>query len=717
MKNKSYLILLILFVFTACKQEIENPGIPVKTGDEISFGVIRDYDEVNVVSRTSYGDVTSTGQIINWVDGDKIAIYCGEASAPDDKTVIYRITPDSNNPNVASRVDKQEEIGLQWGIGNEHKFYAFYPGDKMEKIENGKIYASVESNQQVLSWRTENLQGGGTKYVGEPDMDRAFMYAYSFVKKNDVTDKNPVNLEFNPMVTVLEITVNGPQEGDPIKITNINISGAENDILTGKFYCDLQSSTAESGIGKCYPVDEGSKTRNTISIACFNKETSDFIELGKGDQLQVKAFFIPDDENDPINPRNLKISVSPMNKANLEKTLGGSGNPSVSPHMLNRVYLPYLIQTSTNYWMTSIPSDNVYLTELSIPGSKFTNDKSYQPVDHVQQFKDGVRAFVIGTQVGGNGELNIDNYTGTLTDFISSINHEIINAETELANKNKESKEFAVIMLTKSAWDDDQWFVKISQEINNLPENLRIYKGELNANTTIGDVKGKIILKINANPNVTSYSSAQNVPALFSLWKGPYGPSNEGEYYQDKFSGMPLYWKEYKEFDYSTAGDANLRWYYQEVTNIANYGKEATLNEKKQFVNKLFTTSVDLYKKGNHNTWFMNDLGGMDYDNINGTWTDGKFSVEYYNGIEFIAADLNSLAITELQNRTENAALGLIFMNFANAQESGKKFRSDYIIQTVIDNNFKFELNQKPVSTQSRVNISSMKANPDEWDN
>lgn len=724
MKHKLDIVLPVLFIFTACQQEIENPGVPVQTGDEIDFGVSKDNDEVNIVSRTSYGNVTNTGQEINWVYGDKIAIYCGEASAPDDKTVIYSITPDTETPSVASRVDKLEEIGLQWGTVNEHEFYAFYPGDKMEKIESGKIYASVESNQQVLSWKEEASDYGGKKYVGEPDMTRAFMYAHELVKKNEVTDMNPVNLEFHPMVTVLEITVNGPKEGNPIKVTNINISGAEDDILTGKFYCDLQSSTATDEIGKCYPVDEGSKIRNTISITCFNKDTNDFIELGIGDQLQVKAFFIPDDENNPIEPRNLKISVSPMNKANLDKTLGGVGSSggSVEPHKLNRVYLPYLIQTSTNYWMTSIPSDNVYMTELSIPGSKFTNDKNYQPVDHVQQFKDGVRAFVIGTQLNSNGKVTIDNYDGDLRKFISTIASEIEKAETELINKGKNSKEFAVIMLTKSSGGgSDKWLQTISQEINDLSKDgsLRIYTGDFNAGTTIGDVKGQIILKINVNTDLSQPQYASNVPALFSLWDGVYGPEqNSGTYYQDNYYGMPLYWKKYENFDINSSGNTDLRWYYQEATYIGNNG-EATDSQKKEFIRELFSTSVDLYKKGQHNTWFMNDLGGTHYDHNSGTWTseDGKYHIDYSNGIEYVAADLNFLAVEELQNRSENAALGLIFMNFANAQTSGQKFRSDYIIQTIIDNNFKFELNQRPTSGRSRVSVSTTNSNPDEWDN
>lgn len=42
--------------------------------------------------------------------------------------------------------------------------------------------------------------------------------------------------------------------------------------------------------------------------------------------------------------------------------------------------------------------------------------------------------------------------------------------------------------------------------------------------------------------------------------------------------------------------------------------------------------------------------------------------------------------------------MGLIFMNFANRGETGKKFQSDLILQTIIDNNFKFALRKKTTS-------------------
>lgn len=81
----------------------------------------------------------------------------------------------------------------------------------------------------------------------------------------------------------------------------------------------------------------------------------------------------------------------------------------------------------------------------------------------------------------------------------------------------------------------------------------------------------------------------------------------------------------------------------------------------------------------------MNDLGG---EYISG------------NNTTQLATDMNNLGVRELQNRTENAGLGLVFMNFADKQStSGALYKSDWLIQTLIDNNFKFALRKKGSTT------------------
>lgn len=99
----------------------------------------------------------------------------------------------------------------------------------------------------------------------------------------------------------------------------------------------------------------------------------------------------------------------------------------------------------------------------------------------------------------------------------------------------------------------------------------------------------------------------------------------------------------------------------------------------------------------------MNDLGGYYFyqteEGILG-WRH-----EDHQDPEGLATDMNSLGVSELQNRTENAGLGLVYMNFADKQaDSGAKYKSDWLIQTIIDNNFKFALRKKGSSTTPSSN-------------
>ena len=105
----------------------------------------------------------------------------------------------------------------------------------------------------------------------------------------------------------------------------------------------------------------------------------------------------------------------------------------------------------------------------------------------------------------------------------------------------------------------------------------------------------------------------------------------------------------------------------------------------------------------------MNDLGGYysDNGNINGRGT----------GIEALAMDMNNLGVEQLQKRTENAGLGLIFMNFADKQaESGAKYKSDYLIQTIIMNNRKFQLRKKESSSTGTKSVSHIVTDENGWD-
>lgn len=768
----------------SCSEEIDNGTAknPVQEGEEILFGSSLS-DEAE--SRTVYGSRDENGVAVHWVDGDEVAIFCKETSQPANHLVNYKIKPSAGDPSKASEVMKVDPnaAGLQWGSEDLHHFYAFYPASAVHGAESddqqGTISASIPVNQQPAGWHTgpivsqdPNVNKHTTTFA-LPNMDYAYMYAYNAVDKKTVeSGSGTIWLQFHNLVTVLDITIPAPKDGSTVVVTDVTVRavGDANTILTGAFDCYIRGA-GENVYPECKPTGDMGQVRNVVNIPCYDQKTGEFITLGDDeDFLNVKAYIIPNNTKDSqIKPRTLQIAVNTLNGGEKKRTLATA---SIVPHKINRVLLPAVDPTGTNYWMSDL-DPNIYVSELSIPGSKFSVLTSangaanvYQNSDIQTQFEDGVRAFIFQTSAKGNNSDNSswhpknNTFNGDIKVVSESAEKEVMSLEAavkEIASyldkceQAGKTNEFAFLMLTFATGGDSDngtgyyansvigiptdwtwireprdaeqtWINLLRDKVNELaavPEN-RIYTGEITPNTTIDDVKGKIILKVNYNskgmlkyytdPKSFVYNGPDvktSAPLMFTFWGTSTGPDKSGDWtYQDNNGGMPMDWGVPMWYANS---NAQLRWYYQEVTSVGT-NQEATKQQKEDGIKHLFQESVDLYKNDNsHMTWFMNDLGGYysDNGNINGRGT----------GIEALAIDMNNLGVQQLQERTENAGLGLIFMNFADKQStSGANYKSDYLIQTIIMNNRKFQLRKKGDSSTSTRTMSRTASDENVWD-
>lgn len=712
-------------ILAGCSDEMDNGTVknPVQTGDEVLFGTSLS-DEVE--SRTVYGNRDKEGVAVEWLDGDQIAIFCKETSQPANHLVTYKIKPNENAPSQASEVMKIDPnaAGLQWGKDDIHNFYAFYPASAVHGAESddqqGTITANIPVNQQPAGWREGNIVSRDPNVNGKPttfalpNMNYAYMYAYNPVSKNAVeANTGKVNLQFHNLVTVLDITIPGPKTGS-VKVTDVTVRAVDgqNPILTGDFNCYIRGAGSADAKATCTPIGDMSQVRNIINISCFNVDKGEYVTLETGKFLNVKAYLIPDDDaNHTINPRTLEIAVNTLNGGEKVRTLEKA---SIVPHKVNRVLLPKIDTDGDKYWLSNL-DPNIYLSELSVPGSKFSvltkNNKAdvvYQNHTIEEQFEDGVRAFLVQTgcvadythhtlhrdEVFEDGELYVavDNKRLTMTfgDFLKGIKTSIDNANAA-DDKGKTHSEFAFVNVTFSDGAStsscneglvpegkdnyEAWMKTIEYKLNQYAadESYGIYTGEITPNTTLADVKGKIVVRVEYNTGQDKHIAAgAKLPALFQWWNGPY-----------QENGIELRWG-------APQGDASLWTYYQEVTTVSKNNTsgyaEATKDDKLKWIKYLFTKSVEMYKNDNaHKTWFMNDLGGY--------YKENKSTTE-------LATETNQVAVDELQKRTENAGLGLIYMNFADKQgDSGALYGSDELIQTIIMNNRKFQLRKKGEST------------------
>lgn len=670
------------------KKVIENP---VQPGDEIVFGSSVS-DEKG--TRTVYGERTTTGLPVHWESGDTVAIFCLQSSQPADHLVNYTIEPQPDEPTHSASVTKVDPkaAGLQWGSEDEHRFYAFYPASAVkgsdEEDQTGKITANIPVTQQPASWEEGELNGVKT-YFGLPNMDYAYMYAYTSQKKSETPVGTPIDLQFKNLVTVLDITVQGPESGEPITVSNINVTAVDgkNIILTGDFTCNIRGAQDNSDevTAECEAAGNLQEVRNNVSIPCYNRQTGEFIKLGPNEQLNVKAYIIPDnDESHTITPRQLQITVATLNGAAKRKVLQTA---DVVPHKINRVLLPHLEAGGTNYWMSNL-DPRIYVTELSLPGSKMSlltrangaaEDLTYQNATIEQQLQDGVRAFIFHTQRMRNGEIRLSVNSNPLDLTLADGLKQIADFLATCKSEGKQETAFVLVTYSSGSGGQDDWFNSLQEVVNNCANDsqYRIFDGTLSPNTTLGDVANQIILKANYN-STAMIANAGTAPMLYTLWETPYV---EG--------GVPMAWS-------SPNAGRSFTWLYQEVTSVYDPDRnsglfeadaEATKSEKEEYIRKIFEESVTAYQTNSaHDIWFMNDLGG--YYIYHEAWHIGN-TIDVPN----LTNEMNTLGVQLLQERTENAGLGLVYMNFADKQtDSGVQYHSDWLIQTVIDNNFKFQL-------------------------
>ena len=713
---------LACLLMAACQDTFkETPVEPAVTGDEITFGsALTDIDTKTIYGDEPVTDDNGTYYPVTWEDGDQIAIYCPEAS--NGNMVYYKVTPDANDASHSSAVTKvnPDQAGLQWGQAEEHHFSAFYPADRIVGLQNGKITATIPVEQTPLIWKSTPNDAGGTTYTGVANTDYAFMWAYNTHNKSYGGD---VALNFKPWVTILDVEINGPETADAaIKMSAVQLVSTTGETLNGQFTMDF---TAVENDRAAYPTYEQAgephATRSMITIQLYDQSLNDgqgdFITLKHGDKIVVRFYLLPKDVNYDTSARqDLQLRVTPYNSAVLVRTLNaaagsdeGTQAGGILAHKVNKVILPSVSQTGPNYWMSSL-DPNIYVTELSLPGSRMSSlteangaSTIYQDQTISEQFTNGVRAFYFQTMYendGGLGILEDPDYNlylavnGNKLNRFSTYIQEIANglAKAEEAGR---PNEFAFVLLTWSSVsgsnNDRRWMQAVQEELTEMGNDpkYRLYTKEITPNTTIDDVKGKIIIKVNYNDqDMGNYLNADaRVPAMFAIWDSYYRPEGNDLRWGTSNSNAP----------------ATMKWVYQEVTTVGP-GGQTILADKKNYINQMFESSIDSYQNNSaHDMWFMNDCGGSFVGDVTGDYVNGNYGRgENTDGAKDLAQEMGIYVTNLLQSRTEDATLGIVYLNYANPTNP----YSGNLIQTIINNNFSFQLRTDGSSQSENFNAT-----------
>lgn len=231
-----------------------------------------------------------------------------------------------------------------------------------------------------------------------------------------------------------------------------------------------------------------------------------------------------------------------------------------------------------------------------------------------------------------------------------------------------------------------------------------LYSGPLTRFTTIKDVQGQVIAKVNTNApddkgnSELSYMWGSNTPALFSRWIAGSGENP---------LTINLGWKQpVAPYDGGDSGTPNtpLRWCFTELDNIGS-----SLTTRENALKEMNTIAATNYGNRLHRTFYESSLGG---------YLNGSASVA---NCQAVATGLNPIALSLITNPTRQAVpLGLVFMNYV-IPPSGQEdtYKSAELIKAIINNNRAFLLRRAgdddtdtDVKQQTNANYTGNPQNP-----
>ena len=690
MKTKKYFMISALALLACSCQDEEQGGVQPTPGQEVQFGAALEQSE----SRTIYGDEVNNAFPINWVNGDEVVVFSPDcASNGGVGSAIYKVNvgeENSGNQNYANSLDKTGDIGVRWGDNTTGSFYSIYPASS--------LYTKVSSDCKTVTLTMpaqqdntfERTADGGIKAY--PDMRACFMYAYT----QNVTSGSTVNLKYKPISTAIRFKLQGPLNNDngPVTINYVRLYAPTGTNINGTY--EFKDVTDGSGI----PEPKSGFNYITMNVA---DSDGAYLTLSAGESVELNAFLLTGHEI-TINEKwyfEVAISDGTVFQKHIVTEGGENENLTLKPGMIHRLpNLPPLTPSGEwdpANWMRNIQR-NVYLSEISIPGSWYSLDQDYQSdIRTVEgQYNIGVRAFHFDTRWIAERSWNIIGYTYTPTDLGIAGTADNYNADEgrylrstdnpmtfetalgQVVNKVK-SDEYMVVMCTFAQGSAiyDSWIQAISNACDKYPDKI-VEASSLNENTVVGDVLGKVIVIV----NTWSTDKVANSKCMFfnmSLLL------DENDFKNNPYYEKPLYWYNTTESGitmYGTHAQATNGFSSQGSYDSDRQSYVPTIDERKTKLQNILTWSKDNYAKGNsvHNNWIYMGLGGYAIPrNI--------LDSDDYGAVSTGANGLNTWLGTKVEEMYDNESyypVGIVLMNFVGSSYTSKNLS---LVQRILEMN------------------------------
>ena len=754
MKTSKYIFLSLAaaFVATACNQEM-NPDNPNKAnpGDEVQFGL-----SLPGKTKTIYGEENTETKTfpIYWANGDKVKVASPQCQSGRNNAE-YAVSVKTAKQSYADTLKRTGEYGVQWGSEEIADFYSIYPSTAGTTLNiNGKTVTAtlhVDATQFANTSSKKDAYNKEYFYSQPAEMGNVVMYA----KAESVDKGATVELHYTPFSTVLEFELTAPGSTDEnhqadITIQSITLVAPTGTIIAGDFIFKFPTETNASP-----SVSADASGSNVITLHFLNNNQYTTKLNTSVQTLKAKMCVMPISGVKNLSGWKVEVATS---AGTFSKTLTEQTG-ELKPGLVHKIKLPQLKYGASEWvfkpgnWIPSLPDyGNIYLSELSLPGAWYAgSDEAYQETSDIATlWNAGVRAFAVETKTSSSYTWN-----ATYTDYYGVPQYISVsgtagnsgfsyrfgtnslhsdsksdakvyktdgtNISTVITNVAKQvsKDEYAVLVLSYADGgssgmryvDFGAWMKLLYDTYNTLDASVKtkIYQNEVTSNTTVKDVLGKLILKINVDENIAkegyltvkdgwfsdkkyTYVYEDNLPAVFS-----YNPFIFQMNESDKYS-VPFF----SNLSCRTWGDdTDTHRKYMRATEVqslsnpfvwcfssANRTQEDTGTDgtiptyanRKAALGAMMEYSKQIYEASTHNVWF--------YFNCGGTQATSQTSSSPSPSPTAFATKMNKWLLDEINAKTDPSPLGIVMFN----QCTSDTYYGPAIIRAIIEMNSKFYL-------------------------
>lgn len=749
MKTIRYIFLTLAaatFV-AACSEEL-NPNEINKAnpGDEVQFGL-----SLPGKTKTVYGEETSTGFPIYWVNGDKVKVASPQCQSGRNNAE-YSVSVESTTQNYATGLTKTGDYGVQWGDAKTADFYSIYPSTAGTTLNiNGETVTAklhVDATQFANTTSKKDVNDNDYFYSQPAEMGNVVMYAKTTVNRNDENTNGVVELHYTPFSTVLEFTLiaksNGGNE-EPLIIQSITLTAPTGTTIAGDFAFnfpteDVQTPSIEAVTGGSNAITMHFLQDNQYNISLTPTKNT---MKAKMCLMPISGVYSLVDWKVEVNT-SAGTFIKTLKEADFVNKDGSPKNTALVAGKVHKITLPKLGFVSDEWvydpgdWIPSLPDyRNIYLSELSLPGAWYAGGKVYTGSTAYQNYQTtaeitplwdaGIRAFAVECRswtadktiifdnnysptalcVSGTGYENHGAYCDGNTSSQKATKIRDIIAKIASCINNK-ADEYGVLVLSYADGGngghrdlDHSYFIQ--GVMNEIAQSgaTNIYTEVITPETTVEQVKGKLIVVVNVDDNITKGSYANNGNMLINYTPFPSKLASKKEVY---FSN--LYWKKWEDTYKSLVGKntSNLLWCFSSANRtdctkttsedgtITNTNGVVTLSQRKAALKAMGDNSKTIYDASSHNVWFYFNCGGGHTTTTEGDTDAARFAKAMNPWL------LNRIRVKSGEIKNSNgeyvsdpSPLGIVMFNRCTDSDTAS-YKGPAIIDAIIRMNSKFYL-------------------------